>query len=253
MNMLIYFTFFLMGGVLGAIIHQWVFVKRSKLILSQKIIYLENQLIDKVDRQLVEQAREEAAQVVTDLEQKFNLDISKLEVKAQQVQQENAGAIQEKETQLDDFQVKHQQYVEKVNGYQQELKKNISALLDILSTLNRWDDEMSKLMAHNNDMQKQNKEFANIVKQIIILALNASIEAARAGEAGRGFAVVADEVKILASRSGGLSDSYRDNLYKNDLITTATFQDIQAIGKMILTSIYAVSAKLDELDQINSC
>jgi len=253
MNILIYLALFLIGGALGAIIYQWAFVKRAKLILSQEIISLENQLIGKVDQQLVDQVRKEEAQIAIDLEQQFNVKISELEEKFHQAQQENSDAIQDKDVELNELQEKHQQYVCQVNVHQQELKKNISVLLDVLSTLNRWDDEMSKLMAHNNDMQKQNKEFSNIVKQIIILALNASIEAARAGEAGRGFAVVADEVKMLASRSGGLSDSYRDNLHKNDLITTATFQDIQAIGKMILTSIYAINAKLDELNQINVC
>jgi len=251
--MLTYIAVLFIGGVLGAAIHQLFFVKQIKLNLSHKIISLENQLIGKVDKKLVDQARKEEAQIATDIEHKSNIKISELEDRIQQVQQSSVDIIEEKNRQLNDVQAKHQKYVEQINEHQQELKKNISALLDILLTLNRWDDEMSKLMAHNNDMQKQNKEFANIVKQIIILALNASIEAARAGEAGRGFAVVADEVKMLASRSGGLSDSYRDNLHKNDLITTATFQDVQAIGKMILTSIYAINAKLDELNQTNLC
>ncbi|MBP2000525.1 methyl-accepting chemotaxis protein [Paenibacillus shirakamiensis] len=40
-----------------------------------------------------------------------------------------------------------------------------------------------------------------IIKQIQILALNASIEAARAGEHGKGFAVVAQEVRQLSEQS----------------------------------------------------
>jgi len=127
------------------------------------------------------------------------------------------------------------------------LKEDVSNLLKLLSTIDRWDDEMSKLMQHNSDMQKQNKQFSDIVKNIIILALNASIEAARAGEAGRGFAVVADEVKTLANQSETLSSSYKENLHKNDMIATATFQDIQASGKMIITSIHAIEAKLNSM------
>jgi len=70
--------------------------------------------------------------------------------------------------------------------------------------------------------------------------LNAAIEAARAGEQGRGFAVVADEVRTLATRSENLSADYRENLNKNDLLTTSTFQDIQAGGRMIETSIKTI-------------
>jgi hypothetical protein len=34
-----------------------------------------------------------------------------------------------------------------------------------------------------------------------------------------------------------LSKAYRSNLYENDLITTATFQDLQAGGKMIIGAV----------------
>ena len=127
------------------------------------------------------------------------------------------------------------------------LKKDVDDLLTVLSTFQRWNDEMSKLIQHNRDMQIQNSEFAGIVKQVIILALNAAIEAARAGEAGRGFAVVADDVKLLATRSQGFSTGYKESLHKNDIITAITFQDIQASGNMILTSVRALNAKLDNL------
>jgi hypothetical protein len=129
-----------------------------------------------------------------------------------------------------------------------DLRKQVAGLLTLLSTLQRWDDEMTKLMQQNQYMKRQNSEFAAIVKQVVILALNASIEAARAGEAGRGFAVVADEVKSLADRAGGFSDNYRDSLHKNEMVTTTTFQDIQASGKMILTAVHALNTKLNKLD-----
>ncbi len=38
-------------------------------------------------------------------------------------------------------------------------------------------------------------------------------------------------------RSQELSESYKENLNKNDFLTTTTFQDIQAGGKMILTDV----------------
>lgn len=113
------------------------------------------------------------------------------------------------------------------------LGETIERVLGLIETFERWNDELTQLLLHNREMHSKNDEFAKIVNQVIIVALNASIEAARAGEYGRGFAVVAAEVRDLATRAEKLSKDYRSNLYKNDLITGSTFQDLQAGGKMI--------------------
>lgn len=123
--------------------------------------------------------------------------------------------------------------------------ESITRLLGLARTFERWNGDMAVLIHHNKDMHQKNDEFAQIVNQIIIVALNASIEAARAGEHGRGFAVVAHEVRDLAQRAEKLSKSYRSNLYQNDLVTTATFQDLQAVGKMIMGAVVG----LDLLNQ----
>ncbi|HEY4318156.1 MAG TPA: methyl-accepting chemotaxis protein [Herbaspirillum sp.] len=115
--------------------------------------------------------------------------------------------------------------------------QTIEMLMGLVKTFERWHDDMNVLIRHNREMHRKNDEFALIVKQVIIVALNASIEAARAGEHGRGFAVVAMEVRGLAQRAETLSKAYRSNLYENDLITTATFQDLQAGGKMIIGAV----------------
>jgi methyl-accepting chemotaxis protein len=115
--------------------------------------------------------------------------------------------------------------------------ETIGHLLGVTKTFERWHDDMNVLIRHNRAMHAKNDEFAQIVKQVVIVALNASIEAARAGIHGRGFAVVATEVRTLAGRAEALSKDYRDNLYENDLITTATFQDLQAGGKMIVGAV----------------
>lgn len=127
--------------------------------------------------------------------------------------------------------------------------RELKQIQELLITFERWDESMGILMKHNGLMRKKNAELAGIVKQIIILALNASIEAARAGEAGRGFAVVADEVKTLATQSRGLSENYAENLHKNDLITTATFQDIQATGRMILSALRGMQQSVESFER----
>jgi uncharacterized membrane protein YccC len=119
----------------------------------------------------------------------------------------------------------------------ERLADSIDKLLSLIKTFERWHADMNVLITHNREMHDRNDEFAAIVRQVVIVALNASIEAARAGEFGRGFAVVASEVRSLANRAAALSEDYRSNLYKNDLITTTTFQDLQAGGKMIIGAV----------------
>jgi methyl-accepting chemotaxis protein len=120
-------------------------------------------------------------------------------------------------------------------------------LKKVAVTFEHWHEEMNSLMVQNRDMHKKNQEFAAIVKHVVILSLNAAIEAARAGESGRGFAVVADEVRTLAFRSETLSKDYSNSLYKNDLTTTSTFQDIQAGGKMIMAAISGIESMVAQL------
>lgn len=122
-------------------------------------------------------------------------------------------------------------------GNSKALSGEIVALLDLVKTFERWHADMNELVIHNRAMHDKNDEFASIVKYMIIVTLNASIEAARAGASGRGFAVVADEMRNLAARAESLSEGYRNSLHQNDLITTTTFQDLQAGGKMIIGSL----------------
>ncbi|MBN3762581.1 methyl-accepting chemotaxis protein [Burkholderia sp. Ac-20365] len=122
------------------------------------------------------------------------------------------------------------------------LSTEAGRLRHLSATFERWHEQMISLMAQNHDMHNKNNELSSIVRHVLIVSLNASIEAARAGTAGRGFSIVASEVRALAARSQELSKSYHDSLNRNDLITTATFQDIQAGGKMIAASLASVEA-----------
>ena len=148
---------------------------------------------------------------------------------------------------IHDFQTQTSNKDETLKSRLDKIKSDLTGLSELLKTFERWHESLNELMKHNEEMHKQNQEFYSIVNQIVILALNAAIEAARAGEEGRGFAVVADEVRSLAMRSQELSDSYKVNLNKNDFLTTATFQDIQASGKMILTEFHSTTDVIDSL------
>lgn len=120
-------------------------------------------------------------------------------------------------------------------------------LKGLAATFERWHEQMISLMTQNQDMHAKNHELSSIVRHVLIVSLNASIEAARAGQAGRGFGIVASEVRDLATRSEALSKSYRDSLHQNDVTTTATFQDIQAGGKMVAASLASVESLASQL------
>ncbi|WP_206955780.1 methyl-accepting chemotaxis protein [Trinickia acidisoli] len=127
-------------------------------------------------------------------------------------------------------------------AHAKKIEGEAARLKQFSATFERWHEQMISLMAQNQDMHRKNHELAHIVNHVLMVSLNASIEAARAGAAGRGFSIVAGEVRALATRSQELSKSYRDSLDRNDLVTTATFQDIQAGGKMITAALGGVEA-----------
>jgi len=127
------------------------------------------------------------------------------------------------------------------------LMQNIELLMGFAKTVERWHDEMQSILDNTQNIKRQNDEFSRIVSNVVMLALNAAIEAARAGEAGRGFAVVADGVRELANTAMKLSVDYKKNLSKNDLITTTTFQDIQASGNMIRNVLFGLKATTDKI------
>jgi len=237
----------LAGVIIGVAVFYYFYKKKITLTWENEKEDLIQTINSKIEQSVVDDVQYKSDLKIAELENSYQQKYSIIETKKMESEEAYQKLQQDVEIRINDMQTALDDVTANLETNKKVLKEDVSNLLHLLSTIDRWDEEMAKLMQHNSDMQEQNKQFSKIVNNIIILALNASIEAARAGEAGRGFAVVADEVKTLANQSENLSASYKDNLHKNDMIATATFQDIQASGKMIITSIHAIETKLNNL------
>lgn len=216
---------FIVGLIVGALAMNW----RSRVLAARA----------------AEAARRE---VTASLQKTAEANLLQLQQELEQVQRHSSEEQASLSAAAHQQQREHEEMLSRLASDARQLKDQalndcnalggaIDRLLGLIETFERWNDDLNKLLQHNREMHAKNDEFASIVNQVIIVALNASIEAARAGEYGRGFAVVAAEVRDLATRADKLSKDYRSNLYKNDLITGSTFQDLQAGGKMIAGAI----------------
>jgi methyl-accepting chemotaxis protein len=85
------------------------------------------------------------------------------------------------------------------------------------------------------------KLIREIASQTNLLALNATIEAARAGDAGKGFAVVASEVKTLASQTEKATEDIAGQI---TAIQSASIQAVQAI--------HGISSTIGEINEITT-
>ena len=127
------------------------------------------------------------------------------------------------------------------------LTEETAQLRTIALTFERWHEDMIALMQQNREMHSKGDDLVSIVRQLIMLAINAAIEAARAGESAKGFVVVAAEIRSLALRAQSLSSDMSKSLHKNDLLTTATFQDVQAGGKMMMAALSQLDLMVAQL------
>jgi methyl-accepting chemotaxis protein len=223
---MIYPILLFLAGALCAAALMWGQAKRLQRAMSRMVEVEQAEQVEHGLRQAVEELQTTHDQQQLTLEQE----------------------MRESESRMQQLQREHEQYVRQLSDLNAEVKskaiskcdslgETISHLLGLIKTFERWHTDMNLLISHNREMHSKNDEFAQIVRQVVIVALNASIEAARAGEQGRGFAVVANEVRELANRAEKLSRDYRSKLYENDLLTTTTFQDLQAGGKMIVGAV----------------
>jgi hypothetical protein len=128
-----------------------------------------------------------------------------------------------------------------------ELAQEVVRLRALAVALERWHQDMISMMAQHRDMNAEGEDMHSIARQLIMVSLNAAIEGARAGNEARGFVAVAAEVKTLALRVQVLAGELGRNLHTSSLITTATFQDIQAAGKMMMAAISALEGQVRQL------
>jgi hypothetical protein len=192
--------------------------------LYQQALELKNEKLNRQSEQANLLAQEKAGlfEQIGQLQQKHGMELSKLKQQGK---------------------VEKQYLLEKID----HLANEINQVTGFAEVFERWHADMNSLMTQNTEMHLQNAKLSMIVQDIVILSFNAAIEAARAGESGRGFAVVATEVRKLATDSEELSKDYGKNLHKNDWITTATFQDIQAGGKMITSALVGINVACKNL------
>lgn len=221
--------FFSLGVVVGTSIMWWRVRALKKAMMN--MMPIEN--ADAVEKNLMLEVEELRQQIEHESHQREQ-EAAAYDLELQQLQEDHRLLLAQLNTQFSKISAD-------VLGSSQSLAGDVDSLLGLVKTFERWHDDMNVLITHNREMHAKNDEFSSIVRQVVIVTLNASIEAARAGELGRGFAVVADEMRSLATRAERLSKDYRANLYQNDLITTNTFQDLQAGGKMIIASVVGLN------------
>jgi hypothetical protein len=127
------------------------------------------------------------------------------------------------------------------------LAAEVADLKSLAEAFERWHQDMIGLTGCNRNLHGKGEDLVAVARGLIMVSLNAAIEAAHAGESARGFVVVAAEVRNLAVQAQKLAAELRDGLHKSNLLTAATFQDIQAGGKMMMAAVSGLGASVSRL------
>src|SRR5262245_44706147 len=127
--------------------------------------------------------------------------------------------------------------VAKLDSGARSLANDVAELKDLAEAFERWHQDMIGMTASNRSLYRTGEDLITVARSLIMVSLNAAIEAARAGDSARGFVVVAAEVRSLANKTQELASVLREGLQKSNLLTTSTFQDIQAGGKLMMAAV----------------
>jgi len=127
------------------------------------------------------------------------------------------------------------------------LAEEVAELKHLAESFERWHQDMIRLTTSNRHLHRKGEDLLAVARNLIMVSLNAAIEAARAGESARGFVVVAAEVRSLALKAQELVSELSVGLHKSNLLTAATFQDIQAGGKLMMAAVSGLGSSVNRL------
>ncbi len=129
----------------------------------------------------------------------------------------------------------------------ENVTQGVADIKTLAVAFERWHEDMILMTAQSRGLNEIGEDLARIARQMIMVSINAAIEAARAGHSARGFVVVAAEVKTQALNVQTLSGDIGRTLHQGELLTAATFQDIQAGGKVMMAAISGLELMVAQL------
>ncbi|WP_417269868.1 methyl-accepting chemotaxis protein [Celeribacter sp.] len=100
----------------------------------------------------------------------------------------------------------------KVEGSVGFVRENGKRSNTVASWVKALSERMQQVASSLSAVELDNKNIADIARQVNILAINAKIEAARAGETGRGFGVVAEAINELSRKTATAAEGIEENI-----------------------------------------
>ncbi|MEN8837724.1 MAG: methyl-accepting chemotaxis protein [Celeribacter marinus] len=101
----------------------------------------------------------------------------------------------------------------KVEGSVDFVRENGKRSNTVAAWVKALSEKMQQVAASLAAVETDNKNIADIARQVNILAINAKIEAARAGDYGRGFGVVAEAINELSHKTATAAAGIEDNIH----------------------------------------
>jgi methyl-accepting chemotaxis protein len=242
-------TVFTSVAIIGVLSYRLRSVSKNCARLTQQLARQEKDSIEQANSAFIEHAQK-LALLETSISE-FKVHISDMEEKhrlRERTMQLELDVIKHSlDQERGDFEEKMSKAFDSQSADYADLIRDIETLHGLSEMTERWHDQMKMIISNNGELKRHNDNFKNIVKAVDLLSINAAIEAARSGEAGRGFAVVADGVRELSTVTAKVSAEYMKMLNYNSMITSSTFQEIQASGNFVKTAMFSLKTGFDKL------